>query len=218
MSWLRTGIIDDEAMRVVPQWLHPVAAAARTLDVSSWSRFVPPDDQGIAAAVLLLFGDGPDILLTERAADLRAHGGQPAFPGGVVDPTDASHVSAALRETREETGVEPQGIHVFGQLPDLWLPTTNYSVRPVLAWWRDPSEVGTSAEVTSAHRVLIADLVDPANRCRVQHPSGYVGPAFTVHGLVVWGFTGGLLSRVLESAGWAVPWDESRVLPLDEVS
>jgi 8-oxo-dGTP pyrophosphatase MutT (NUDIX family) len=216
VNWLRTGIVNHPALRTVPTWLHPVADSARTLDVQSWTRFVPPDGQGTAAAVLLLFGEGPDILLTERAADLRAHGGQPAFPGGVVEPTDASHVSAALREAHEETGVQPGGIQVFGQLPDLWLPVSNYAVRPVLAWWRDPSEVGISAEVTSAHRVPIEELVDPANRCRVQHPSGYVGPGFKVRGLLVWGFTGGLLSMVLESAGWAVPWDTSRVIPLGD--
>jgi 8-oxo-dGTP pyrophosphatase MutT (NUDIX family) len=206
VSWLRTGIVDEAALRTVPTWLHPVADAARTLDVHNWTSFVPPDGEGTAAAVLLLFGEGPDILLTERSADLR------------VDPTDASHVSAALREAHEETGVLAGGIQVFGQLPDLWLPVSNYAVRPVLAWWRDPSEVGTSAEVASAHRVPIAELVDPANRCRVRHPSGYVGPGFTVRGLLVWGFTGGLLSMVLESAGWAVPWDTSRVIPLGDAS
>ncbi len=216
MTWLRTGVVDEEALRHVPAWLHPVAAAARTAEVESWTRFVPPDGQGTPAAVLMLFGDGPDILLTERAADLRAHGGQPAFPGGAVDSSDASHVAAALREAQEETGLDPSGVQVFGQLPDLWLPVSDYAVRPVLGWWREPTAVGRSAEVASVHRVPIAELVDPANRCRVRHPSGYVGPGFMVRDLLVWGFTGGLLSIVLESAGWALPWDTQRVVPLGD--
>jgi hypothetical protein len=69
---------------------------------------------------------------------------------------------------------------VFGALPDLWVPVTNFVVTPVLGWWREPSPVSAQdpAEVSSVHRVLIADLVDPANRCRVRHPSGYFGPGF----------------------------------------
>lgn len=216
MTWLRTGLVDEEALAGVPEWLHPVAASVRNTDVETWTRFIPPDGEGTAAAVLILFGDGPDILLTERAADLRAHGGQPAFPGGVVDATDASHIDAALREAHEETGLDPAGVQVFGQLPDLWLPVSNYAVRPILGWWREPTTVGRSAEVASVHRVPIAELVDPANRCRVRHPSGYVGPGFLVRDLLVWGFTGGLLSIVVESAGWAVPWDTERVIPLGD--
>jgi hypothetical protein len=64
--------------------------------------------------------------------------------------------------------------------------------------------------------VPLAEMLDPANRLSVRHPSGYVGPAFTVRGLLVWGFTGGLLARLFVVAGWERPWDESRVEPLPE--
>ena len=67
------------------------------------------------------------------------------------------------------------------------------------------------------HRVPLAELLDPANRLRVRHPSGYVGAAFGVGGLLVWGFTAGLLDRLLRLAGWEQPWDRGRVedLPAD---
>jgi hypothetical protein len=71
------------------------------------------------------------------------------------------------------------------------------------------------AEVSSVHRVPIADLVAPANRCRVLHPSGFVGPGFDVSGLLVWGFTAGLISGLLDRVGWAQPCDEGRLVPLD---
>jgi hypothetical protein len=64
-------------------------------------------------------------------------------------------------------------------------------------------------------RVPLAELVDPANRFRVRHPSGYVGPAFGVAGMVVWGFTAGLLDAVLEAAGLNRPWDPRDVRPLE---
>jgi hypothetical protein len=62
----------------------------------------------------------------------------------------------------------------------------------------------------------MSELLDPANRYSVRHPSGFVGPAFDVRGLLVWGFTGGLLSRVFALCGWEQPWDESAVRPLPE--
>ena len=65
-------------------------------------------------------------------------------------------------------------------------------------------------------RVPLADLVDPANRFRLRHPSGFVGPAFGVADMVVWGFTAGLLDAILEAAGLARPWDTTDVRPLPE--
>ena len=74
----------------------------------------------------------------------------------------------------------------------------------------DPSETATVL------RVPMALLADPRNRFQVRHPSGYVGPAFAVAGLVVWGFTGGLLSALLHLGGWERPWDSGEVRDLDE--
>ena len=169
--------------------------------------------------MLILFGegaDGPDVLLIERAHDMRSHAGQPAFPGGGVDDVDEGAIEAALREANEETGLDPTGVEVLAQLPDLWVPPSGFVVTPVLGWWRSPSPVSVvdAAEVASVHRVPLAELTDPANRFRVQHPSGYVGPAFGVRDLVVWGFTGGLLDRLIYLGGWERAWDRSRVEPL----
>ena len=105
-------------------------------------------------------------------------------------------------------------------LPTLWIPVTNFLVTPVLAWWREPHEVGPAdpAEVARVARLPVADLVDPANRLRVRHPSGWIGPAFEVGGMLVWGFTAGVLSTLLELAGWARPWPDGRVAELPDTS
>jgi 8-oxo-dGTP pyrophosphatase MutT (NUDIX family) len=206
--------------RGLPPWLRPLEQAARTMKAEDLSAFLPPDDGSArASAVLLLFGtgaSGPDIVLIERAHGMRSHAGQMAFPGGAVDPGDDGPVAAALREAQEETGLSPAGVHVFGQLPALWVPRSNYAVTPVLGWWAEPSSVAVvdPAEVASVHRVALSALLDPANRFSVRHPSGFVGPAFDVSGLVVWGFTAGLLSRLFAAAGWERPWDAGRVRPL----
>ncbi len=200
----------------LPSWLRPVLEVAETASTVDFARGIPADGGGMASAILLLFGegpDGPDILLIERSHTLRSHAGQPAFPGGRIDPGDAGPVAAALREAEEETGVDPAGVEVFGRLPDLYVPPSGYLVTPVLGWWRKPSEVGVvdEAEVASVHRVPLSDLLDPANRLRVRHPAGFIGPAFAVAGLIVWGFTGNVLDKLFSLTGWEQPWDRSRV-------
>lgn len=204
----------------VPSWLKVLADAVPTVAGEHFTRLLPPPEGGRDSAVLVLFGegpDGPDLLLIERAATLRSHAGQPAFPGGAQDPDDSGPVAAALREAQEEVGVDPATVEVLGVLPSLWLPPSGFVVHPVVGWWREPHGVGVVdvAEVAAVARVPLDELADPRNRYRVSHPSGYVGPAFEVRGMVVWGFTAGLVAGLLTLGGWERPWDASRIEQLD---
>ena len=142
---------------------------------------------------------------------MSSHAGQPAFPGGAVDDTDAGVVAAALREAEEETGLDPSGVDVFATLPALWLPPSGFVVTPVLGWWRDPSPVGVvdPGEVESVVRVPLSELLDPANRCPCATRRGSSARPSTCAGMLVWGFTAGMLSRLLALAGWERPWDAS---------
>ncbi|UMG93923.1 CoA pyrophosphatase [Nocardioides sp. TF02-7] len=160
----------------------------------------------------MLFGDdgaGPELLLTERAHHMRSHPGQVSFPGGSIDPGETP-VEAALREAQEEIGVDPAGVAVFGTLPELWLPPSNFAVTPVLGWWREPHpvEVASPDEVHEIHRVTIAELLSPEHRISVRHPSGWVGPGFLIgdaKDVIVWGFTGGIITRFFDFLGWLPP-------------
>ena len=206
-----------------PEWLQPLLTAAAAVPAEELSRFLPPEQGGRESAVLILFGEGaegPDLLFIERSSQLRNHAGQPAFPGGGTDPDDDSPVTTALREAVEETGLDPSGVDVLMTLPALWLPPSGYVVTPVIAWWREPSAVQPAdAEVAAVVRVPISELADPANRFRVNHPSGWIGPAFAVRELVVWGFTAGLVDRLLALGGFEQPWnaDDIRELPREAV-
>ncbi|HXZ65997.1 MAG TPA: CoA pyrophosphatase [Streptosporangiaceae bacterium] len=201
----------------VPGWLTALAAAASAATVPDGLR--PPEVGGRPAAVLILFGlgsSGPDLLLIERAAELRNHAGQPAFPGGAIDDTDTGAVAAALREAAEETGLDPAGVRVLAVLPERYIWRSHYRVTPVLGWWQSPAPVapGDPAEIAAVVRVPVADLASPANRLLIRYPSGQVGPAFRVAGLVVWGFTAAVLDQLLALGGWERPWDAGRVTTL----
>jgi 8-oxo-dGTP pyrophosphatase MutT (NUDIX family) len=203
--------------------LRPVAEAARSITVHDLTRFRVPDDaEARRSAVLMLFGEGaqgPDLLLTERAHHMRSHPGQVSFPGGTVDPGETVQ-ETALREAQEETGLDPAGVEVFAELPELWLPPSNYSVAPILGWWREPSPISIVSpdEVHAVYRVPISELLDPAHRIIVTGPSGWRSPGFLIgddHDVILWGFTGGVVARLFEFLGWIedLPKAPERAIP-----
>jgi len=208
------------ATDALPEWWGPLLDHVASARVEDFSRLAVPLEGGRPSAVLVLFADdrpdGPDVLLLQRAADMRNHAGQPAFPGGAADSTDADIVATALREANEEVGLDPRTVEVKAMLPSLWIPVSNFVVTPVLAWWRAPHPVAAvdPREVDLVARVPIAHLADPANRLRVRHRSGLIGPAFRTENMLVWGFTGGILSKLLDLGGWTRPWD-TRSRPVD---
>jgi 8-oxo-dGTP pyrophosphatase MutT (NUDIX family) len=207
----------------LPDWLRPVAEAAGTITVDDLTRFAPPaGSEARLSAVLVLFGEGPagpDLLLTERNHEMRSHPGQVSFPGGSLDPGETPR-ETALREAWEETGLDAAGVEVFGELPPLYLPPSNFAVTPVLAWWHTPSPVSVVSpdEVHAVLRVPIRELMDPDHRITVRSPNGYVGPGFLIgddHDVILWGFTAGVIARLFEFLGWLedLPSAPERDLP-----
>jgi len=117
----------------------------------------------VPAAVLvpIIHGERPGILLTKRSSRLKSHAGQVAFPGGRVEPGDASVEAAALREAHEEIGLHAGHVEVAGRLPD-YVTGTGFLIAPVLALLPDGLELTPSeAEVEAIFTLPLAVLLDP---------------------------------------------------------
>lgn len=219
-------VIDEPATAQpgqIPAWLQPLADVVRSVRTHDLTRVrgVPDGVTPRESAVLVALShgaQGPAVLLLERAATLREHAGQVAFPGGARDPGETL-VQTALREAEEEVGLRPDSVQIVASLPGLYIPPSGFLVTPVLGWWRAEHEVGVVdvGEVARVVNVPVAELADPANRGSVVAPSGWRGPVFTAGGLFVWGFTAGVLDALLRFAGWSKPWDSSREFPLPDV-
>jgi 8-oxo-dGTP pyrophosphatase MutT (NUDIX family) len=217
----RVGVVSDRAL---PDWLVPLRDGVREMRSEDLSAFVPPEEpKPREGAVLVLFGEGPegpDLLLTERAHTMRSQPGQVSFPGGSLDPGETA-VDAALREAREETGIDTDGIDVLAVLPRLWLPPRNFAVAPVLAYWHHDSPVSVTnpREVHAVFRVPLAHLLEPANRFTVRHPMGWKGPAWMIgprQDVLLWGFTAGIISAIFDFVGWTKEWDQAAERGLPE--
>jgi 8-oxo-dGTP pyrophosphatase MutT (NUDIX family) len=204
----------------IPDWLKDLAAQAERMTVPAELR--PPPGGGRRSAILILFGTdeagAPDLLLVQRSQTLRRHAGQPAFPGGVIDPDDDGPAAAALREAAEEAGVRPAAVDIVTVLPDLYIPRTGFQVTPVLAWWREPGPVapGDPAEVAAVARVPVSELADPARRIMIRYPNGGAGQAFRAGPMLIWGFTGYVIDALLRLGGWERPWDTGQVVELTQ--
>ncbi len=122
-----------------------------------------PLKQAAVLVAIVRRGGRAAVILTRRTAHLSAHAGQIAFPGGRIEPGDASPVAAALREAEEEIGLRPDDVRVLGLL-DPYLTGTGYRVVPVVAEViGEPALLPNPDEVAELFEVPLAFLMDTAN-------------------------------------------------------
>lgn len=130
---------------------------------------IPIRDNLRAAAVLVPLVDRPEgmsVLLTLRNSSLPHHAGQISFPGGRIEPGDASAAETALRETEEEIGLPRASVEIIGRLDD-YITGTGFLVAPIVGLIRPPYALNLDpCEVESVFEVPLAFFLDPANHRR----------------------------------------------------
>ncbi len=182
----------------------PTANPRGDHDLAGADTAVVPERPHRRAAVLvpvLPRDGGPQVLFTVRAAHLRDHSGQIAFPGGKIDAVDSSPAEAALREAREEVGLPAEAIRVLGYL-DPYLSATGFLVLPVLGLVNPEATLALNPdEVAATFEVPLIHLLDPAQRriesavWRGRQRRYY---AITYGEFRIWGVTAGIVNNLQE--------------------
>ena len=183
--------------------LHPQAPDAEPWNYRDLSDLLPPVAKLRRAAVLIgvVARDEPTVILTKRTQDLTHHAGQVSFPGGRIDAGDAGPAEAALREAREEIGLERSSIETLGFL-DPFATITGFHVMPVVGWIDPPAEYRHApSEVEEVFEAPLSFVLDPSNaqlrerdffgRRRRYH-------VFEWQGREIWGATAAMLINLRE--------------------
>ena len=200
----------DEAVRRLERWPHPLPGPPAALQpfaiVDGSPVQVERAGETRDAAVLVVVFPGPDdeawtVLMERPAGDLR-HAGEISFPGGAVEPDDASIAAAAIREAREEVGIDAEqcGLRVVGELEPVEVRVSGFRLHPVVAIAdRRPFLEGDAREVSAVLEVpMAAFLADAPIETFEEQRAGWrlrYG-AYPVAGYRVWGATARVLGQL----------------------
>jgi 8-oxo-dGTP pyrophosphatase MutT (NUDIX family) len=179
----------------------PVTRGDLDLDPAMWERAGVSATRPAAVLVPVVDRPQPGVILTMRTSELPSHAGQIAFPGGKIDEVDQGPLAAALREAKEEVGLDPHLIEPLGYL-DLYLTFSGFRILPVVARVEPGYALTLNAsEVADAFEVPLDFLMGPENHQR--HTRDWKGIQRQYYAMpyqerYIWGVTAGILRNLYE--------------------
>ncbi|SFB53241.1 NUDIX hydrolase [Algoriphagus aquimarinus] len=190
---------------------HPLPGKEAQLSMSpnpvDMRRFDPklPDNHRKGAVLILLYPykNKAFFPLIKRPVYQGVHSGQIAFPGGKMEEEDGDEVDTALREAWEEVGILPEQVKLIGRMSDLFIPTSNFLVSPVLGYSEVvPDFVPEEKEVARIIQAAVSTLYEPSIRKQkiLEFSNNFRldTPYFEVDQEMVWGATAMILSELLQ--------------------
>lgn len=192
---IRERLANTEPRHGIEDWLVPGLSAEES---RAYRKYFPTAPIPAAVLVPLVEREEPTVLLTQRATQLRNHAGQISFPGGRTEPDDESPRAAALREAREEIGLDERFVSVIGYLPDHIL-ISGFRVTPVVGFVRPGFELMLDAtEVQDTFEVPLSYVFDPTNHRVRRRRFGYGEAEVELCDIPygernIWGATAGML-------------------------
>lgn len=164
-------------------------------------------DHAVKSSVLILLYPGrgksePTFVVTLRPTYKGIHSGQISLPGGRFELKDENLVETALRETKEEIGMNPEEVTIIGQLTELFIPPSNYIVQPFVGYTLScPVFHPQMAEVEKIIEIPVGHLLDEKNVVQKEISAGgfqFTAPAFDINGATIWGATAMILDEFKE--------------------
>ncbi|MDQ3982333.1 MAG: CoA pyrophosphatase [Actinomycetota bacterium] len=180
------------------------------------ARVTVPDARAAAVLIPVLAEPEPAVLFTVRTETVRSHKGQISFPGGSIDPSDASPKDGALREAHEEIGLLPSSVEVVGELDTTPTFVSGFVISPFVGLLRGRPKLAPSpSEVAEVLEVPLSDLND---EIRAEPGFAHAGRTYPTEAwiwrdYVIWGVTARLIRLflgVLAAGGLVAPPSETK--------
>lgn len=202
------AILERKLKEPLPGKIAHLKMAPQPIDQRRFEDVLRPDVRNSGVLILLYpDDDGFFFPLIKRPEYPGFHSGQMAFPGGKMEEEDENVIQTALREAEEEMGIDRHEVQILGKLTDLYIPTSNFLVSPVVGFLESqPRFVPDLHEVSRIVQTSVDDLMDPGIQkqtiIEIGDTISLSTPYFDIEGEIVWGATAMILSELREVLGF----------------